>query len=74
MLTSWSDMLTPPELSTASVLIKPPFAQYSMRARWVSPRLPPSATTRARRSAAATRTRSLARSAIVSVSSSDALT
>src|SRR5207253_40934 len=33
--TSWSDMSTPAELSTASVLIRPPASAYSMRARLV---------------------------------------
>ena len=32
MFTSWSDMSTPPELSTASVLMRPPRRQYSSRA------------------------------------------
>ena len=48
MFTSWSDMSTPPELSMASVLSRPPRVQYSRRARWVRPRLPPSPMTRAR--------------------------
>ena len=51
MLTSWSDMSTPPELSTASVLTQAAAApQYSSRPRCVKPRLPPSAITRARTS------------------------
>ena len=74
MLTSWSEASTPPELSTASVLIRPPAAQYSSRARWVKPRLPPSPTTRARTELASTRTRSLARSPTSAFSSPVALT
>jgi hypothetical protein len=62
MFTSKSEVLTPAELSTKSVLMHPPAAAYSMRPRCVSPRLPPSPTTRARRSAPLTRTASLLRS------------
>ena len=51
MLTSWSEQLTPPALSIASVLMRPPASAYSIRPRWVKPRLPPSPTTRQRRSA-----------------------
>ena len=43
-----------------SVLILPPRREYRMRARWVKPRLPPSATTRARTWSASIRTASLA--------------
>src|SRR5918999_623670 len=60
MLTSWSEQSTPAELSSASVLILPPPAAYSIRARWVRPRLPPSPITRQRSSEASTRTASLA--------------
>ena len=60
MLTSRSEQSTPPELSIASLLMRPPRSAYSMRARCVSPRLPPSPTTRQRRSEAFTRTPSLA--------------
>ena len=59
-LTSWSEVSTPAELSIASVLILPPAIAYSMRARWVKPRLPPSATALARSSLAAMRQASLA--------------
>ena len=45
MLTSWSELSTPAELSMASVLMRPPASAYSMRPRWVKPRLPPSPTT-----------------------------
>ena len=60
MLTSWSEQFTPPALSIASVLIFPPFNANSIRPRCVQPRLPPSPTTRARRSRPFTRTASLA--------------
>jgi hypothetical protein len=56
MLTSWSEQFTPAALSIASVLIRPPLSAYSIRAGWVKPRLPPSPTTRQRRSTASTRT------------------
>ena len=62
MFTSWSEQSTPAELSMASVLMRPPASAYSIRARCVNPRLPPSATTRQRSSAASTRTASLVRS------------
>ena len=62
MLTSWSEVSTPAELSMKSVFTRPPPSAYSIRAAWVSPRLPPSATTRARSAGASTRTASLARS------------
>ena len=48
MLTSWSEQSTPAELSMKSVLTRPPASAYSMRERWVRPRLPPSPTTLAR--------------------------
>ena len=47
-LTSWSEVSTPAELSIASVLMRPPLRAYSMRPRWVTPRLAPSPTTLAR--------------------------
>ena len=37
MFTSWSEVSTPPELSTASVLSRPPAAQYSSRPFCVKP-------------------------------------
>ena len=53
MLTSWSDMSTPPELSTASVLMQAAASPSTRSApSGCSPRLPPSATTRARSSGA----------------------
>ncbi len=52
MLTSWSEQFTPPALSIASVLIRPPMAANSIRPRCVQPRLPPSPTTRAAQLAA----------------------
>ena len=52
MLTSWSEVLTPAELSMKSVLMRPPRAANSMRARCVTPRLAPSPITLARTSAA----------------------
>ena len=58
MLTSWSEVSTPAELSMKSVLIRPPsslappasppYRTYSIRPAWVRPRLPPSPTHRAR--------------------------
>ncbi len=60
MLTSWSEVSTPAELSMKSVLIRPPLRAYSMRPRWVSPRLPPSPTALQRRSPPLTRIGSLA--------------
>ena len=74
MFTSWSEVSTPPELSTASVLSRPPAAQYSSRPFWVRPRLPPSPITRARTSRPFTRTRSLVRSPTWPCSSDSALT
>ena len=74
MLTSWSEVSTPAELSMKSVLTSPPPSAYSMRAAWVSPRLPPSATTRARSSVASIRTASLDRSPASACVSCDAFT
>ena len=62
MLTSWSEQLTPAELSMASVLMRPPVSAYSTRPSCVKPRLPPSATTLHRSSAPLTRMASFARS------------
>ena len=62
MLTSWSEVSTPAELSMKSVLTRPPPRANSMRARWVRPRLPPSPTTLQRSSVASARSTSLARS------------
>ena len=62
MLTSWSEVSTPAELSMKSVSTSPPASANSIRAAWVRPRLPPSATTRARSCEALTRTASLDRS------------
>ncbi len=45
MLTSWSEVSTPAELSMKSVSTRPPPSAYSILASWVSPRLPPSPTT-----------------------------
>ena len=62
MLTSTSEVLTPAELSMASVLMRPPLCADSMRPRWVTPRLAPSPTTLARTSRPVMRIASLARS------------
>src|SRR5215831_15793045 len=62
--TSWSERSTPAELSTASVLMRPPLTAYSTRPRCVTPRLPPSAIARTRSADAFTRTASLCGSAI----------
>ena len=62
MLTSWSEVSTPAELSMKSVFIRPPPSEYSILAAWVKPRLPPSPTTRARSRVASIRTASLDRS------------
>ena len=48
MLTSWSEQSTPAELSSASVLIRPPARSNSTRPSDVTPRLPPSPITLAR--------------------------
>ena len=74
MLTSWSEQSTPPELSTKSVLMRPPFNAYSMRPRCEKPRLPPSPTTLQRSSAPFTRNASLARSPMSRCVSSVAFT
>ena len=62
MFTSWSLVETPAELSSASVLMRPPPRAYSTRPACVTARFAPSPTTRARRSRPSTRTASLARS------------
>ena len=62
MLTSWSEVSTPAELSMKSVFTSPPPREYSIRAAWVRPRLPPSPTTRACSRGASIRTASLDRS------------
>jgi hypothetical protein len=62
MLTSWSEVSTPAELSMASVLMRTPASAASMRPSWVKPRLPPSPTTLQRSSPPLTRSASLARS------------
>ena len=74
MLTSWSEVSTPAELSIASVFTRPPVSAYSTRPRWVSPRLPPSPTTRARSCSPSTRTASLALSPTSSALSVEAFT
>ena len=79
MLTSWSEVSTPAELSMKSVLMRPPSPStprraYSMRPSWVSPRLPPSPTHRARRSSPLTRMASLALSPASAWVSSDDFT
>jgi hypothetical protein len=74
LFTSWSEVSTPAELSMASVFTNPPRSANSTRARWVSPRLPPSATTVARRSVASMRTASLVRSPTSAWVSVDAFT
>ncbi len=56
--TSWSDMSTPPELSSASVFALPPLSENSMRARCVKPRFPPSPTAWQRSWSTLTRTAS----------------
>ena len=57
MLTSWSEVSTPAELSMKSVLSSTPCSAASMRPRWVRPRLPPSPTTLQRSSLPSTRNR-----------------
>ena len=57
-----------------SALMRPPPAANSIRARWVRPRLPPSPTTRQRRSDASTRIASLERSWASASVSDEALT
>ena len=49
MLTSWSEVSTPAELSSASVLSLTPSSAASTRPRWVKPRLAPSPITLARK-------------------------
>ncbi len=60
MFTSWSEVSTPAELSIASVLTRTPLRAASTRPSWVRPRLPPSPTTRLRRSLPLMRIRSFA--------------
>ncbi len=74
MLTSWSEVSTPAELSIASVLAWPPLSANSIRPSWVKPRLPPSPTTLQRRSFPSTRTASFALSPTSTFVSVDALT
>ncbi|MNC92941.1 hypothetical protein D3C83_94640 [compost metagenome] len=74
MLTSWSEQSTPAELWIASVWIRPLASAYSMRPRWVKPRLPPSATTLQRSCAPLTRIASFARSPTSTLDSLLALT
>ena len=62
MLTSWSEVSTPAELSMKSVFSSTPACAASMRPNCVMPRLPPSPTTLQRRSAPLTRRPLLARS------------
>jgi hypothetical protein len=62
MLTSWSEVSTPAELSMASVWMATPACAASMRPSCVKPRLPPSPTTLQRSSRPSTRSTSLARS------------
>ncbi len=85
MLTSWSEVSTPAELSMASVLTAPPVRSpsaptgppsvaNSIRPSWVTPRLPPSPTTLTRSSAPLTRIASLALSPTSALFSAVALT
>ena len=74
MLTSWSEVSTPAELSMKSVFIRPPSTAYSIRPSWVKPRLPPSPTHFARRSRPLTRIASLALSPASACVSSLSLT
>ena len=74
MLTSWSLVSTPAELSMKSVLIRPPPREYSTRAAWVQPRLPPSPAQRARTCVASIRTASFVRSPASDCDSDDAFT
>ena len=62
MLTSWSEVLTPALLSSASVLSRTPARAASTRPAWVMPRFAPSPSTFARNSRPSTRIASLARS------------
>ena len=74
MLTSWSEVSTPAELSIASVLTRTPARAASIRPSWVAPRLPPSPTTLHRSALPSTRIASLARSPTSALVSVDALT
>ena len=74
MLTSWSEVSTPAELSMASVLTRTPCRAASIRPSWVRPRLPPSPTTRQRSAAPLTRIASLALSPTSALDSVEALT
>jgi hypothetical protein len=74
MLTSWSEQSTPAELSMKSVEIRPPFCAYSIRPRWVRPRLPPSPTTLHRNCLPLTRIASLDLSPTSACDSVDAFT
>ena len=74
MLTSTSEVLTPAELSIASVLSRTPASAASMRPRWVMPRLAPSPITLQRSSAPVMRIASLARSPAASSVSVEART
>ena len=74
MLTSWSEVSTPAELSIASVLTWTPASAASMRPSWLAPRLPPSPITLHRNAFPLTRIASLARSPISALVSVDALT
>ena len=74
MLTSWSEVSTPAELSMASVLIRTPLKAASIRPSWEQPRLPPSPTTLTRSYLPLTRMASLARSPTDRLSSVLALT
>ena len=73
MLTSWSDVSTPAELSIASVLMRPPARANAMRPFWVTPRFAPSPTTCAFTSSASTRRPSLALSPTSALVSARAL-
>ena len=74
ILTSTSEVLTPAELSMASVLSRMPAKAASTRPRWVMPRLAPSPITLQRKSAPLMRMASLARSPAASSLSLDART
>ena len=74
MLTSWSEVSTPAELSIASVLTCTPARAASIRPSWVTPRLPPSPTTLHRSAFPLTRIASLALSPTSALVSVEALT
>ncbi|MNM82651.1 hypothetical protein D3C81_946850 [compost metagenome] len=74
MLTSWSEVSTPAELSMKSVLSSTPTCAASIRPSWVMPRLPPSPTILQRSSPPLTRSALLARSPTSAWVSVDALT